>query len=301
MKEVQKDPTDVGVIIGRFQIDALHEAHIDLIQHVQQRHKKVIIFLGLSPAKCTVNNPLDFEARKQMIQDKFPDINILYIKDTKHDDVWSNNLDGQIKDITGPNQTVTLYGGRDSFIKHYSGQYGTAELMQEVFTSGTARRRELSNKVKADPAFRHGVIWSTQNQYPKCFPTVDIAILTEDNKRILLGRKKDEKQYRFIGGFVNPGETFEEAAVRESKEETSLIVTNPRYLSSFVVDDWRYRSEVDKITTSLFLGTYSFGKPTPGDDIYEVKWFDLGTELIDVVVDGHKQLMAAVLAERPNF
>ena len=38
--------TEIGVIIGRFQIHTLHDAHVELIQHVLSLHSKVIIFLG---------------------------------------------------------------------------------------------------------------------------------------------------------------------------------------------------------------------------------------------------------------
>ena len=147
MKKVEAPKADVGVIVGRFQVQKLHEAHLKLIQSVCNEHDKVIIFLGLSPVRVTQNNPLDFESRKQMILDKFPNTIVLYIKDTKDDEYWSNQLDGQISDIVGPNQTVVLYGSRDSFINHYTGKYDTQELVQEVFVSGTEIRRSIGRKV----------------------------------------------------------------------------------------------------------------------------------------------------------
>jgi len=63
---------DVGIIIGRFQVHQLTQAHKELIQFVIDRHTKVVIFLGLSPLLVTRNNPLDFESRKQMILKEFP-------------------------------------------------------------------------------------------------------------------------------------------------------------------------------------------------------------------------------------
>ncbi len=72
---------DVGVIVGRFQVPDLHQAHRDLIEKVISQHQKTIIFLGLSPCKSTRNNPLDFEARKNMILDSYPDVIVLYIDD----------------------------------------------------------------------------------------------------------------------------------------------------------------------------------------------------------------------------
>ena len=56
----KEDKGDVGVIIARFQIPMLHEAHKELIDYVMDEHSRVIVFLGLSQARTTINNPLDF-------------------------------------------------------------------------------------------------------------------------------------------------------------------------------------------------------------------------------------------------
>ena len=39
---------DVGIIVGRFQVHTLTDAHVKLIDNVKKRHEKVIIFLGVS-------------------------------------------------------------------------------------------------------------------------------------------------------------------------------------------------------------------------------------------------------------
>ncbi|MCK9369161.1 NUDIX domain-containing protein [Candidatus Dojkabacteria bacterium] len=294
-----KQKADVGVIVGRFQVDELHDGHISLINQIVNNHRKVIVFLGLSPCKCTVRNPLDFESRKKMILEKFPDIIVLYIMDQYSDISWSDNLDNQIKIISGPKQTVILYGSRDSFIKYYSGKYETEELEQTIFTSGTEIRKKISNLVAGSPEFRKGVIWAVNNQWPKCFPTVDIAIIGRkyNTLSVMLGKRKGEPKYRFVGGFVNPGETLESAALREVIEETCLSLKGLRYLKSFVIDDWRYRSEADKITSSLFIGEYDGDLPQASDDIDELRWFVLAQSLLSVIVDEHKDMMYSLLGE----
>ena len=288
----------VGVIVGRFQVDELHEGHKDLIDFVRSQHDRIVIFLGLSPIKCSVNNPLDFEARKQMILNEYPDITVLYIKDTSSDYVWSDKLDEMIVDITGPNQGVVLYGSRDSFIKHYFGQYETIEYKQKVYISGTEIRKKISSKVKASADFRKGVIWATENQWPKAIPTVDAALLDKDKKHILLGRKKDEDKYRFIGGFVSPGDIWEETIIREVKEETNTDMRELSYIGSFFIDCWRFKSEVDKLTTTFFLGTFD-GKPKPGDDIYELRLFEIADFIRDyneILVPEHTVLGKALVS-----
>ena len=274
--QTAEEQYDVGVIVGRFQVHELHAAHRELIDYVCERHEKVIIFLGLSPLMVASNNPLDFEARKQMLLAEYPEVTVLYVKDVFDDEVWSSNLDSQIADLVTPGQTVVLYGGRDSFIAHYKGVFPARELTQSTFMSGTAQRKAIArSRVKASPEFRAGVIWASQARFPTAYTTVDIAILNNKDQ-LLLGRKAGEKLYRFIGGFSDPkSPSFEADAIREVREETSLEVGDLKYIGSTVVDDWRYRNEPDGIKTMMFTAKYLHGRPTPGDDIEEVRWFDL--------------------------
>jgi bifunctional NMN adenylyltransferase/nudix hydrolase len=270
---------DFGVIVARFQVHELHPAQRDLIEHVRQNHDKVVILLGLSPLPTTLNNPLDFEARKQMILADFPDVNVLYIRDQFDDEVWSRKLDEIVNDIGLPGQSVVLYGGRDSFLPHYKGQFPTRELKdtEDRFLSGTAVRRAIGKAAtKGSPDFRAGVIWASQARFPTAYQCVDIAILNEDGTKVLLGRKPNEKKFRFIGGFSDPRSlSLEEDARREVMEEAGVDITDPEYVGSTRVDDWRYRNEPDCIKTALFKCKYRSGRPQPGDDIEEVRWFTL--------------------------
>jgi bifunctional NMN adenylyltransferase/nudix hydrolase len=287
---MEQNKADVGVILGRFQVNKLHDAHIDLIDTVVDQHAKVIMFLGLSPLIGTIENPLDFEARKQMMQEKFPNINVLYIADMESDKEWSKKLDKQISEICGPKQTVALYGGRASFIDKYEGIHECVELKQTTFVSGTTIRKSISNEVKATEDFRTGAIWSTWNRFNNAVPTVDAAILSEDNKSILLARKPNATLYRFPGGFADTGETYEQAVRREVHEETKLSVHDPKYISSFVVDDWRYKNEQVKITTLFFEVKYISGKPEPSDDIEELRWFVINNDLKQYISPDHLPL-----------
>ena len=277
----EMSPENVGMIVARFQVDELTDGHKDLIQYVADNHSRAVIFLGVSRCKCSVNNPLDYRTRKFMIEKDYPNIKILYIKDCHSNILWSNNLDDLIRKELNGDETAVLYGSRDSFIKYYSGKFPTKKLEPKRIVSGSERRKELSNEVLASGAFRHGVIWAVMNQYPKSLATVDMAVFNEDKTQILMGRKKNETKYRFPGGFLNAGEDHVTAAVRETKEETGVDYGNLEWVGSFVINDWRYRGEVDKITTTLFAGTHVSGKPEPGDDIIEIRWFPFNVHTSD--------------------
>lgn len=268
---------DVGVIVARFQVHELHPAQRDLIRHVCAAHDKVIILLGLSPLVTTPNNPLDFEARKQMLLEEFPDVIVLYARDQYDDDVWSRKLDEILNDVGTPGQSCVLYGGRDSFLPHYKGRFPTRELAdtEDRFLSGTAVRRAIGKAAtKGSADFRAGVIWASQARFPTAFQCVDVAPLNEDGTKVLLGRKPGESKFRFIGGFSDPrSESLEVDARRETMEEAGVEIGDIRYIGSTRVDDWRYRNEPDCIKTALFVAKVLHGKPRPGDDIEEVRWF----------------------------
>lgn len=293
----KEDPcADVAVLVGRFQVHELHEAHLDLINTIQSSHPKTIVFLGLSPVMVTQNNPLDFESRKQMILEKFPNVNVLYIKDCKSDNDWSAELDEKIGDIIGPNKTVVLYGSRDCFIKHYTGKYKTQELVQETYISGTEVRKAISKKVKNTSEFRAGVIWAAYNKYPTVFTTVDIAIMDETGKKVLLARKPKEEEWRFVGGFADPNSnSFEDDAKREVAEETGCEVSDPEYIGSYKIVDWRYEREIDKIKTVFFACKYIFGPPKANDDIIACKWFMIKDLTVKDIVEEHHVLLEAFL------
>ena len=300
---IKEDSYTVAAIVARFQVHELTEAHKELIQAVVNKHPKVLIFLGLSPLRGTTSNPLDYQPRRQMIleafpSEKFPNITIGYIKDTPDDKVWSSNLDNLIEDITSPGDSVVLYGGRDSFLKVYSGKFPTRELISSRFVSGTQIRKMISEKPTAAPLFRAGAIWLTHQRFPTAYSTVDIAVYRDDTDEALFARKDGEKLLRFVGGFVSPSDdSFEDAASRELEEETGLLMSTPtvEYLGSFKIDDWRYRTEVDKIITHFYLNYYSKGMVTAADDVAEVSWVAFKNITESMIVPEHHVLWRALV------
>lgn len=286
---------DVGIIVGRFQVHELHDAHRDLINSVKARHERVIIFLGLSQVRNTKRNPLDFNSRKQMLSEEYPDIEIHYINDMPDDKAWSRNLDSQIKRWTAPDQTVLLYGGRDSFISHYHGKFPTCELEPEIYVSGTQLRKSISAKASPSKDFRAGAIWASFNRHNVSYTTVDVAIV-DDKNRLLLGKKLlDNGLYRFVGGFSDVESlSLEEDARREVLEEAGIEVSNPEYIGSMRINDWRYRNETDKIKTTFWLARYTSGSPEAGDDLDDIRWFDLSEgidKLKENVIHTHHGLL----------
>ena len=71
-----------------------------------------------------------------------------------------------------------------------------------------------------------------KEMFPRVSPA--IIVIVSDGDRCLLGRQESwpESRYSTIAGFVEPGESLEDAVRREVLEETNIGVSNIRYHSS---------------------------------------------------------------------
>ena len=113
-------------------------------------------------------------------------------------------------------------------------------------------------------------------QCPNCsaqhFPRTDPAVImlvVDDEDRCLLGHNasRDTPWYSTLAGFVEPGETLEDAVVREVAEETGVVVDRVSYAGS---QPWPFPS-------SLMLGFKAHASGTSiavdGVEITKARWF----------------------------
>lgn len=285
----------LGVVVVRVQVPELHDGHRYLLDAVTGIHEHVLVVIGESEARLTIEDPLTFDMRKQMILKAYPTVTVLPLSDQPSDYLWSEYLDELIKfhQISSPNDTegVVLYGGRDSFLKHYHGKARTFELPPVEPLSGTEERAKVQPEDSA--AFRRGMIYASKHKYPTSYQCVDVAIVGNFGQgiEVLLGKKKrDSGKLRFIGGFVSPrDETLEGAVRREVHEETGLEVYDAEYLGSNQIDDYRYRGP-DRLMSAFFLARFTFGVPRADDDLDAVQWVRLD-QARALLVDEHKLLM----------
>lgn len=108
-------------------------------------------------------------------------------------------------------------------------------------------------------------------RYRNPFPTVDIIIELE-NRIILIKRKNPPFGWALPGGFVDYGESLEQAAIREAREETSLDIRNLRLLGCY--SDPARDSRFHTIST-VFIASAS-GIPQAADDAAELTLADPG-------------------------
>ena len=279
----------VAIIIGRFQVPYLHVGHVDLFKKVIDRSDKVIVLLGTAPKSRS--NPLNFETRKLMIQNRFHNIDVYEIRDQKHHSVWVDKVDNLISGVVDSDDEVTLYGGRDSFASIYresNGCFPTKELETPKGYSGTNLRKEYGEKIIDSDDYRTGIIAGQFQAYPITFSTVDIIVekYIDGVLHILLGQKPIDtpvNKWVFPGGFIDKGDsTGRNAAARELKEETSLHIS-PKMFNIFdqiEIPDYRYVNTENTIFTTIYTvevkDTWQEyvinNKAKAGDDLCDVKW-----------------------------
>jgi NAD+ diphosphatase len=114
--------------------------------------------------------------------------------------------------------------------------------------------------VCTNPACRH-------EQFPRIDPA--IIVLVSDGERALLGRQAawPVGRYSTIAGFVEPGESLEDAVVREVLEETGISVDQIEYHSS---QPWPFPSSLMLGFTARALNTEIVRRD---EELEDAQWF----------------------------
>lgn len=135
--------------------------------------------------------------------------------------------------------------------------------------------------------------------YKNPTPTVDIIIACPGRKVVLIERKNIPFGWALPGGFVDYGETVEQAAVREALEETGLEVELTGLLGVYSDP----RRDARKHTMSVVFTAQPVGAFTlnAGDDAKNAEIFSLH-ELPRPLVFDHEIILAdyARIFERLN-
>ncbi len=111
---------------------------------------------------------------------------------------------------------------------------------------------------------------AVQECYRNPIPTVDIIIEMDDRRIVLIKRKNPPYGWAIPGGFVDYGESLEDAAVREAREETGLDVTLISQMHTYSKPDRDPRQH----TISTVFTARASGTPKALDDALEIGLFD---------------------------
>lgn len=118
--------------------------------------------------------------------------------------------------------------------------------------------------------------------YPRTDPAVIVAVT--DGPRLLLGRQANwpPKRWSVLAGFVEPGESFEQAVAREVMEEAGIPVLECDYAAS---QPWPF-------PMALMVGFHAQGlplEPAVSDELEAARWFSLA-DIDAAVASGELQL-----------
>jgi hypothetical protein len=171
MASFLKDKKGIGVIICRMQVPFLTESHKATINTVLDRHKRVVIFLGVSNKPIEFKNAYPFEFRKKMLEATFPEnknITIVPLADNDDNPLWVKILDGMIGAFLCHDEGAVLYGGRDSFIPFYEkdkGVHKCVELAPEDYDSGTELRQLAAVDIpEYTPEVAKAILWTLRQK-----------------------------------------------------------------------------------------------------------------------------------------
>ena len=113
--------------------------------------------------------------------------------------------------------------------------------------------------------------------YINARPCTTTIIQTKDYKYLLVRRKIEPGKglWDLPGGFIDPGESMEDGARREVREELGIEVTNLRYLESYT-DRYEYQGVNYHTLAANFLADLPEGaEPKPADDVSDFAFFTL--------------------------
>ena len=107
-------------------------------------------------------------------------------------------------------------------------------------------------------------------QYPRMDPAVIMLVHRdrEGEEEVLLGNNPnwDARRFSVLAGFVDAGESLEQAVIREVAEEAGVVVERPRYLSS---QPWPFPRSLMMGYTARAVGETE----RTDDEIAVTRWF----------------------------
>ena len=108
-------------------------------------------------------------------------------------------------------------------------------------------------------------------------PCAGCAIIK--NNKILLQKRADNEKWAIHGGGLELGETFEEALIRELKEELNIKPINLKFINIYSGDDMHFiypnDDEVFGICAAFLAEDFDGDIHIDEDEVTEVKWFNL--------------------------
>jgi mutator protein MutT len=119
--------------------------------------------------------------------------------------------------------------------------------------------------------------------------------LFDESGRVLLQKRGDSNKWGFPGGAIELGETPEEAAIRELKEETGLDVTIDSLIGIYTDSDMKYPNgdNAQSIAIVYKLKALSGELTCDNKETIDLKFFDVD-KLPEMFCKQHEEVKAVI-------
>jgi len=183
----------------------------------------------------------------------------LTINDKQRDELLEHYPDGEFRDLRlaapgmiGPEAGILAYAKALHYWQHRHTFCGVCGYANRLLSGG------------------HRMVCTNEECKRETFPRIDpaIIVLVTHDGACLLGRGAGwpKNRYSTLAGFVEPGESLEDAVVREVFEETGVQLKSMRYRSS---QPWPFPA-------AAMAGFYAEAKTseiTTDDELEDARWF----------------------------
>lgn len=281
------------VVLAYFQNINLTKQDITYLNSLRPENGEMMAILDVKRGACTAEQPLRPNQRQDILRGhrRIFDAGVqehLHIRDNER---WSLLLDETIEKNFPVGTTHIQFYAANALADKYVGKYQVTRM--EDIPGLTDVSAPVSVKPSTSNEFRQGIMYAEQRRFPMVYSTVDIGLIDDRCKYVLLGRKPNEKKWRFPGGFVDPTDESKEVAwFRELSEEVPegvpSFISELEYVCSNLVPDCRYPGR-DKIMTTMFAAMVDFDIQAlkAGDDLVEVQLFEINDSLYDIMTEDH--------------
>jgi 8-oxo-dGTP pyrophosphatase MutT (NUDIX family) len=100
--------------------------------------------------------------------------------------------------------------------------------------------------------------------------SASVVVLSADGQEVLLHKREDFRVWALPGGRIEPGETWEDAAVREAYEETGYRIVVDRFIGEYSAPQMPYGGNIGYVGLGHVVG----GEPIArGAETVAVRWF----------------------------